>query len=221
MKRTKTRPVKKKPSAPAPAVQAKPATKRAKRRSPRKEKATLAPAVEQQPARVLARTRAEAVKLLDSNHGLTIAVRTLQDWITAKGCPAKTEGGYDVAAIAEWAANNTDAGDGRAHELFVIRLERNRIALEMDRLELREMQILAAEREGNILPRDEVVGWLNECFSVVRARLMSAPKKLAALIDETKLRGKVLTEGERYVRAILEGLAAAFDQGPDLADDRG
>ena len=221
MKRTKQRPAKKKAATSAPANERKPTKKRATKRQTKSKSPKPAPAVEQPPARVLARTRAEAVKLLDSNHGLTIAVRTLQDWITAKGCPAKTEGGYDVAAIAEWAANNTDAGDGRAHELFVIRLERNRIALEMDRLELREMQISAAEREGNILPRDEVVGWLNECFSVVRARLMSAPKKLAALIDETKLRGKVLTEGERYVRAILEGLAAAFDQGPDLADDRG
>lgn len=159
-------------------------------------------------ARKFADTIAEAAKLLG------VSRRSVHDWI-ASGCPAKSGGRYDLAAIREWRdANRKPARDTAASgELGAVRLRRERERLRQDRLKSRALKREDLAASGNVLSRDEWELFAIEVVQLARDKFMRLPVLLCRHVPQ-KYHRILRAEGDADVRKICDEMARGLGHGP-------
>lgn len=165
----------------------------------------------------VASTQADAIHAL-ADRGITVSIRTLRDWFSVKGCPGKTEQGYDIDAIEQWAAVNSDktAEDSeetrsRARQLNQQIKEQE---LEIKRLKAADMQRADDAARGNILALSDCIELITAIVAVARTELMAVPKEVASIATDTGLQQQIVTEGSQRVAKILDSLAAKLARVP-------
>lgn len=156
----------------------------------------------------------EAVAQL-AEAGITVSTRTLRAWLNEKGCPGKTDQGYDVAIIEAWAIANSDKTVGDANE------RSKRLSVIQERIkeeELRDKTFRANERQrkeqsalGNILPLDVCSESVTDILATLRSNLMGLPKKVAGIIGDQTLQRTLIMEGESIVAKALGAAAKALE----------
>ena len=170
---------------------------------------------------VICTTKFDAARELKARLGRG-SVRMLSDWLKQgmPGCAAKAgkAGRFVIDEMVTWARENLDDLTPASDEASLLSLETKRQKGRQEQLKTEEMEREAAEKRGNILPRDEFTQFLRDAIVVARQQLVALPKQLAAMEPTSKLQRKFLDEATRHVKTICDGLEAAFALGPDSAN---
>lgn len=165
-------------------------------------------------------TKFDAAKELKSRLGRG-SVRMLSDWLK-QGMPGRAAKGgkpgqFVIDEMVAWARENLDDLSPQTDEATLLALETKRQKNRQEQLKTEEMERDAAERVGNILPRDEWTQFARDAVGVARTQLAALPKELAGMISDPKLQRAFLNEATKRIEDTLERIAAEFARGNDAA----
>lgn len=125
---------------------------------------------------------------------LGIGASTLHKWIR-RGCPGKTEQGYDVEAISAWRKSNEKP-------------PRQSCSLD-DSIKREKLRLLILKRkaqQGQYLLKDDVFRSWSKFSTDCRVLLETLPEALALLVPEGALRDLVRVESRRITDDALRSL---------------
>lgn len=86
--------------------------------------------------------------------------------------------------------------------------------LKQEQIKTRAMQLNENVEQGNILTRDEMTQFVVEVIGVARDQFKTLPRQLARLIGDQETQRRLIDEGNRLVRGVLDRLADALEKGP-------
>jgi hypothetical protein len=136
-------------------------------------------------------------------------------WFPEQG---KTPDGWNVPVIREARDAYGKKGSEQSEEA-----KRIKLALQTEKLRQEKIKSERAEREerlaeGSLIPRDEYELAMIEQITMARDQILTLPKLLARIVPQ-RYHKKLLSEGDRKIRNVLEQLSKGFEriktEGPD------
>ena len=151
---------------------------------------------------------------------LGITPRVLGDWAKEPWFPAdgKTPAGWNVPLIRKARDTYGRKGSEQSEKAIKLKLDLNaqKLRRETTRADKEERDQQVAQ--GNLIPRDEYELAMIEQITMARDQILTLPKLLARIMPK-KFHKKLISEGDRKIRNVLEQLAKGFDriktEGPD------
>lgn len=165
----------------------------------------------------LVKTQGDAIKGL-SERGISVSIRTLRDWFSIKGCPGKSERGYDLDTIERWATLNSDKTSEDSEETRQ-RNRRRQEAIKEEELRIKRLKADDLQRadeaaRGNVLPLDECIEMITSIVAIARTEIVAIPKLIAPIAADPELQRRLVTEGSLHVAKCLDGLSAKLARVP-------